>query len=75
MQLLLLLNFLIHEKPFINTLIGLCITGVVASATVSGKAMGKFFAISKCNSIIFFVARIGAFSIKIKVKRKCEREF
>ncbi len=37
------------------------LSGVVSALTVGGKAIGKFYAISYCNSILFFVGRIIAF--------------
>ncbi len=33
-------------------------TALVAAMTVGGKALGKGFAIKKCNEIVFFVAKI-----------------
>ena len=46
-----------YEDPIILTIIGLCITGIVASATVSGKAFGKILAITYSNDIVYFVAK------------------
>ncbi len=46
-------------------------TATVAALTVGGKALGKGFAITKCNDIVFFVARLlhgikGAFGMSDK---------
>ncbi len=38
--------------------LSLLLTGFVASLTIGGKALGKGFAISKANSIIYSVARV-----------------
>lgn len=40
--------------------LNILITASVASLTVSGKALGKKVALSKCNKIIFFVGKIMA---------------
>lgn len=37
------------------------LSGIVSALTVGGKAIGKFFAISSNNSIVFFVGRVIAF--------------
>ncbi len=60
---------IIASLPFAGTtgfLISLVITGFVAGLTVGGKAFAKGFAISKSNSIVFFMARMISF---FKVKK------
>ena len=41
-------------------ILNILITASVASLTVSGKALGKKIALSKCNKIIFFVGKVMA---------------
>ena len=44
--------------------ISLLLTGLVASLTIGGKALGKGVALGKCNSIIYAVAKIISIFIK-----------
>lgn len=45
-------------KIFDSVIVGLVLTGFVAALTVGGKAIGKFFAISKSNDIVYKVGRM-----------------
>lgn len=50
---------LVSEYGFSRiTLISVVMTGIIASLTVGGKAIGKEFAINKSDKIIFFTAKI-----------------
>ena len=53
-----IVSFNTTSDPFVFTLISLCITGIIASATVAGKSMGKTFAIKYCNDITFLTGKV-----------------
>jgi len=47
-----------------STLLGITITGLIASLTVGGKALGKAIALSKSNYIVYKVAVVVNFILK-----------
>jgi len=49
---------ILNVYNFDGIVVSLLLTGLVASLTIGGKAMGKGVAMSKANSIIYTVARI-----------------
>jgi len=45
------------NDSFSSAVAGLCITGIIASTTIGGKAIGKTIAIRYCNNIVFATAK------------------
>ncbi|PKM79340.1 MAG: hypothetical protein CVU88_06290, partial [Firmicutes bacterium HGW-Firmicutes-13] len=72
-------RFLFEKAGLDKALISIIITGIIASLTVGGKAVGKIAALQKANSIIFMVSVVlarldqilpGNFPINHKLSRK-----
>lgn len=61
---------IVRMYNFDGVVVSLLLAGLVASLTIGGKALGKGIAMSKCNSIIYTVAKvISVFSKKRKKKK------
>ncbi|MDP4092049.1 MAG: Mg2+ and Co2+ transporter CorB [Bacillota bacterium] len=56
-----------------TTVAGLIITGMVASLTVGGKAIGKTIAIHNSNYIVYKIAVITKFFVRNKKKKKSSK--
>ena len=52
-----------------NILLGAIVSGIIATLTIVGKALGKNIAIEKSKEIIFFVGKISA-ALHPKANRK-----
>ena len=53
---------IVNNNPGLDVIIAnITMTALIASMTVSGKALGKTLAISKANDVIFFVGKIMAY--------------
>lgn len=59
------INF--HQFSALSVWASVLLSGVVSALTVGGKAVGKFFAISNSNNIVFTVGKFFAFC---KLKKK-----
>lgn len=64
----------IKNNPLITAITGLCITGLIASATVAGKSIGKFVGIRYCNDIVFGTAKFLSFFVKHKYEKVSQKE-
>ena len=49
-------------------LLNIVFSGFVSALMVGGKAIGKGLAISRCNSIMFFVGKLVSFIIPVRRK-------
>lgn len=49
---------IINNKPDLDTIVAkIIITAIIASLTVSGKALGKILAINRANDVIFWAGK------------------
>ena len=62
------LQIAVHYDTIHTALLGLILTGIVASLTVGGKAVGKYIAISKNHIIMYKVGIIVYYASKIRDK-------
>jgi CBS domain containing-hemolysin-like protein len=56
-----------------KNLLDILITGLVAAITVGGRSIGKNYAISNCNNIVFYVAKVLYFFKLNKNKRRVKK--
>jgi len=59
---------------FMSAVAGFCVTGIIASLTVGGKAFGKTIAIRYCNDIVFATAKFLSFFIREKHTKESHHE-
>ncbi|MEI6602180.1 MAG: Mg2+ and Co2+ transporter CorB [Clostridia bacterium] len=59
---------------FLSVVAGFCVTGIIASLTVGGKAVGKTIAIRYCNDIVFATAKFLSIFVREKNVKKTKHE-
>lgn len=59
-----------NEGSSIHFYMSVVMTGLVASLTVGGKAIGKTFAMKNCNNIIYAVSKVVSWVVPPRQKRR-----